>query len=139
MGLGLAIKAFFKALKNSKEAEEFLGDKKEEKVKIKEADTSHLRLLHMLQNSGRFIDFLKEDIVPFSDAQVGAVVRSIHEECGKSLENFVTIRPIFEEKEGDMITVAEGFDPSEVKIVGNVKGNPPYNGVLRHKYKREDR
>ncbi len=133
MGLGLAIKAFFRALKNPKEARAFLSDEKKEREKGKENDISHLRLLHMLQDAGRFIDFLKEDITSFSDAQVGAVVRDIHAECGKSLEDLITIRPVFKEEEGAEITVAQGFDPSEVKIVGNVKGKPPYCGILRHK------
>lgn len=137
MGLGLAIKCFFKAFKDSEAAEKFVSGESEKTTKKTTAKTkedhSHLRLLHLLQNNGRFIDFLKEDISPFSDAQVGAVVRKIHEDCSKSLEDYITIRPVFEDKEGSSVTIPSGYDPSEVKIVGNVTGNTPLKGVLRHK------
>ena len=137
MGLRLAIKCFFRAFKDSKAAENFVSGESEKAIKKMEAkekgDYSHLRLLHLLQNSGRFIDFLKEDISPFSDGQVGAVVRKIHEDCSKSLEDFITIRPVFEELEGSSVSIPNGYDPSEVKIVGNVTGNTPLKGILRHK------
>jgi hypothetical protein len=137
MGIGLAIKCFFKAFKDSKAAEKFISsekEKKEQKLETKEKEEhSHLRLLYLLQNSGRFIDFLKEDIASYNDAQVGAAVRKIHENCGKSLEDYITIRPILEEAEGSSITIPHGFDPTEVKVVGNVKGEAPFQAKLRHK------
>ncbi len=133
MGLGLAIKAFLKAFKEPEKAKTFLVDAPVKAVEKKKEETDHLRLLSLLQRSGRFIDFLKEDIGPYSDAQVGAVVRKVHEDCGKSLEEAVTIRPLLEEKEGAEITIPKGFDPSEMKLVGNVKGEAPYKGKLVHK------
>ena len=121
MRLLQAIKAFFAALKQPE-------------VKAPETtDPSHLRLLALLQRSGRLIDFLKEDIKGYSDAQIGAAVRKIHAETSSCLEEMVTIRPLFEQSEGSSVTIAHGFDPSEVKLVGNVKGEAPYKGVLRHK------
>ncbi|MFT4551498.1 MAG: hypothetical protein ACI9S8_000111 [Chlamydiales bacterium] len=137
MGLGLAIKCFFKAFKDSEAARRFVSGETEKISKKNDAkekgDYSHLRLLYLLQNSGRFIDFLKEDISPFSDVQVGTVVRKIHEECSKSLEDYITIRPVFEGQEGSSVTIPSGYDPSEIKIVGNVTGNTPLKGILRHK------
>lgn len=135
MGLLIACKAFWKALKNREEGKQFVGDQtKEIDEKPKEkSDHSHLQLLNLLQNNGRFIDFLQEDISEFDDAQVGAVVRTIHAECSKSLEELVTIRPLYTEEEGSKITLVEGYNPAEVKVVGNVKGKPPYKGTLKHK------
>jgi hypothetical protein len=130
MGLGLAIKAFFKAFREPKQAEEFLNEAPKQ---IESFDSSHLRLLGMLQQSGRLIDFLKEDISAFTDAQVGAAVRKIHEDCAKSLEEFVTVRPLMDEKEGSTIRIPEGYDVESIHLVGNVKGNPPYQGTLVHK------
>jgi hypothetical protein len=130
MGLLLAVKAFFKALKEPLKAQDFI----EEKPKLIEGhDQAHLRLLNILQHSGRLIDFLKEDISKFNDAQVGAAVRKIHEDCSKTLEEIVTIRPIREENEGDKIKVNPGYDPSLIKVVGKVKGEPPYIGTLIHR------
>lgn len=130
MGLSLAIKAFFKALKDPKKGEEFL----ENRSNLPESgDFSHLRLLSLLQNSGRIVDFLKEDISKYSDAQVGAACRKIHQDCGKLLEDLVTIRPLMSEGEGSFVTVPIGYDASAIKVIGKVKGEPPYNGTLVHK------
>jgi hypothetical protein len=127
----LAFKAFLKAWRNPQQAQRFLQN---EQPKVDTAtDQSHLRLLAILQHSGRLIDFLKEDIQEFNDAQVGAAVRKIHEECAKSLEEIVTIRPVYEEKEGATIRILPGYDSSSVKVVGKVKGEPPYSGTLVHK------
>lgn len=139
MNLILACKAFIKALRNPKAAVLFLEDKniqdgaKESHRAPLETDQSHLRLLALLQHSGRLIDFLKEDISSFDDAQIGAVVRKIHQDCSKSLEEVVTIRPVMDENEGAKIIIPQGYDPARIKIVGNVNGQPPFNGVLIHR------
>lgn len=130
MSLINAFKAFFKALKDPQEANKYLENEPEKPEKV---DPSHLRLLNLLQNSSRLIDFFKEDITNFSDAQVGAAVRKIHADCNKSLEEFVTIRPIMEENEGQQVDIPEGYDSSKIKIVGNVKGQAPFKGKLIHK------
>src|SRR5262245_21408369 len=130
MGISLAIKAFFIALKDPKKAQEFIDETPKQ---IDTHDLSHLRLLSILQHSGRFIDFLKEDITKFNDSQVGAAVRKIHQDCAKSIEDLIAIRPVLEEQEGAAIKVPQGYDPSTIKVVGKVKGEPPFNGVLVHK------
>lgn len=128
----LAIKAFFKALKDPAAAQMFVDDKKSNRTE-ESSDPSHLRLLALLQHSSRLIDFLKEDISSFDDAQIGAAARKIHEDSGKCLEELVTIRPLMEQSEGDKINVPEGYDASKIKIVGKVKGGPPFAGTLVHK------
>jgi hypothetical protein len=132
MGLGLAFKAFVKAFKDPKKAQEFLNEEERPK-QLESVDQSHLRLLFYLQQGGRLVDFLKEDISGFNDAQVGLAVRKIHQDCAKLIEELVTVRPLREEQEGATIQVPKGYDPSEIKIVGNVKGEPPYTGKLIHK------
>lgn len=135
MSLSIAIKAFFKAWREPEKALKFLQDeplKLPEKIP-EQADQSHLRLLAFLQQSGRLIDFLKEDIASIDDAQVGAAVRKIHQDCAKSLEELVTIRPVMSEHEGASIRVPQGYDPASIKVVGKVKGEPPFTGVLVHK------
>lgn len=129
----LAFKAFFMALKNPALAEKFLNDKMPEVKQAASADYSHLRLLGLMQESSRLVDFLKEDLSSFDDAQIGAAARKVHEECGKCLENFVTVRPLMDETEGSKVTVPQGYDPSKIKVVGKIKGEPPYTGVLVHK------
>ena len=132
MDLVLAFKAFFKALKDAKGAKDFVEGTQVERAPYSE-EHSHLRLLSLLQKEGRLVDFLKEDIGGFSDAQIGAAIRKIHNECGKTLEEFVTLRPLFQDSEGSKVTVPQGYDASSVKVIGKVTGNPPYQGILRHK------
>lgn len=124
MRLIAAFKAFFGAFKKPQEK------KIEQSVS---SDPTHLQMLALLQTEGRLIDFLQEDISAYSNAQVGSAVRDIHRKCSKCLEEFVTLRPVFTESEGMTVSVALGYDPSKIKVVGNVQGNPPYQGVLRHK------
>lgn len=132
MRLMVAIKAFLKAWKDPVRAQKFL-EGGEEKQKEEGVDISHLRLLAMMQNSSRLIDFLKEDLTSFDDAQVGSAVRKIHDDCSKCLEEMVTIRPVMTENEGMKVNIPQGYDPTKIKIVGNVRGEPPFTGVLVHK------
>lgn len=132
MGFGLAFKAFIKALKEPELGQQFIDGKIGSK-QLDVADQSHLRLLHDLQQTGRFIDFLKEDIKGFTDAQVGAAVRKIHEDCAKTVEELITIRPLKDEQEGTTIQVPRGYNPTEIKVVGKIKGEPPFQGVLVHR------
>ena len=64
MGLIIACRAFIKALKEPSKAVEFLEEKPKE---LEVSDLGHLRLLAILQQSGRLVDFFKEDITNFSD------------------------------------------------------------------------
>jgi len=91
-----------------------------------------LQLLALLQQEGRFVDFIEEDLAPYSDEQVGTAVRSIHDGCRSALRDRVPLRPVLAEAEGATVTVEPGFDPAAVRIIGNVRGEPPYRGVLRH-------
>jgi len=128
-----AFKAFCKALKDPEGAKQFVEGAKKEMKAEDQSDFSHLRLLSMLQQTSRLVDFLKEDISTFNDAQIGAAVRKIHADSGKCLEELVTIRPVMEEKEGAKIQVPQGYDPSKIKVVGKVTKEPPFTGILVHK------
>jgi len=92
-----------------------------------------LQLLALLQREGRLVDFLEQDITSFSDADVGAAARVVHEGCRKALRGHVKLSPIRAEEEGTSITLAAGYSPAEVKLSGNVHGSAPYKGVLQHR------
>ena len=92
-----------------------------------------LQLLALFQREGRLIDFLQQEIAAFSDAEIGATARVVHEGCRKALHAHVKLSPVRSEEEGVSVTLAAGFDPSEVKLSGNVAGAAPYKGVLRHR------
>lgn len=91
-----------------------------------------LRLLALLQKEGRLVDFLEEDIQPYTDAQVGAAVRAIHDGCRKALHERMEITRIYAEDDGSTVEVASGFDPATVRLTGNVHGQPPFRGILQH-------
>jgi hypothetical protein len=91
-----------------------------------------LRLLALMQQEGRLVDFLEEDLTLYSDVQIGSAVRSIHGGCRAVLKERLDLAPIFPGAEGTTVTVERGFDPAAVRVTGNVRGEPPYQGVLRH-------
>jgi hypothetical protein len=92
-----------------------------------------VQMLALLQRDGRLIDFLAENISAYPDAQLGAAVRTIHESCRKTLDRYVTLEPILDSEEDQPVTVQAGFDPAAVKLIGNVAGQLPVRGLLRHK------
>ena len=91
-----------------------------------------VQMLAILQREGRLVDFLNEDLGPYSDDQIGAAVRSIHQGCRAALLEHVELKPIFEDREGAEVTVPPDFDPQAVRLTGNVSGDPPFKGTLRH-------
>jgi hypothetical protein len=91
-----------------------------------------LRLLGLLQQEGRLVDFLEEDIAPYGDAQVGAAVRAIHAGCRSALRQRMRIERIYTQEDGTAVEVDVGFDAAVVRLTGNVHGAPPFRGVLQH-------
>jgi len=92
-----------------------------------------IQILAILQRQGRLIDFLQEDLAAYADDQIGAAVRSIHEGCKQALVEHVQLEPIFQEAEGSTVTLPAGFDANAVRLIGDVSGNPPFRGELRHR------
>jgi hypothetical protein len=91
-----------------------------------------LALLALLQRDGRLIDFLREPLDGFSDADIGAAARDVHRGCKKVLDQYVTLEPVMAGADDAPVTVPKGFDPAEVRLIGEAKGEPPFRGALRH-------
>jgi len=92
-----------------------------------------LQLLSLLQREARFIDFVQEDVAQYSDADIGAAARVVHEGCRKVLAEHFTLGPVRSESEGSRITLPEGFDAAAVRLTGNVVGKAPFTGSLSHR------
>ena len=92
-----------------------------------------LQLLSILQREGRLMDFLKEDLTPFDDQQIGVAVRSIQENCKKALETYLDPKAVMDQEEGSEVVVPDGFDPNAIKLTGDVSGTPPFKGTLQHR------
>lgn len=93
---------------------------------------SALFLLASLQREGRLVDFLQQEVSGFSDAEVGAAARVIHSGCRQALKPYFTFEPILPHPEGDQVTVGAGFDSQRIQLTGNVAGQPPFQGTLKH-------
>jgi hypothetical protein len=91
-----------------------------------------LQILAILQRDSRLIDFLMEDIAAYSDDQVGAAVRGLHDQCRDALARYVQLAPVIDGVEGTFTRLAS-IDPASVKLLGNVPPQPPPGGILRHK------
>lgn len=92
-----------------------------------------LQLLGLLQKEARFIDFIKEDIATYNDADIGVAARVVHEGCNKVIDEHFVIETIRTEQEGNTVTLAQGFDAAAVRLTGNIVGNAPFTGTLIHK------
>jgi hypothetical protein len=91
-----------------------------------------VQLLALLQREGRLLDFLQEEIDGYSDDQIGAAVRDIHRGCKKVLAEHAPLEPVLAGQENASVRVDPGFDPSRIRLTGNVVGEPPFTGTLKH-------
>jgi hypothetical protein len=93
---------------------------------------SALSLLAILQREGRLVDFLQEDVAGFADAEIGAAARVVHAGCRKALGQYIVLEPAMAAAEGARVTVPAGFDAQRIQLTGNVTGQPPFKGSLKH-------
>jgi len=96
------------------------------------ADAEIVHFLAMLQEKGRLVDFLMDDINAYSDAQVGAAARVVHAGCKGVLQEHFKINPVRTEQEGSTVQVPDGYSADEYRLVGRITGSAPFSGVLVH-------
>jgi Domain of unknown function (DUF2760) len=97
------------------------------------ADAEIVHFLAMLQEKGRLVDFLMDDINPYSDGQVGAAARVVHAGCKGVLQEHFRINPVRTEQEGSTVQVPAGYSADEYRLVGRIAGPAPFSGVLVHR------
>lgn len=144
MGLGLAFRLFWRGLTDGVFAERIEPLLRGEPAPTAPppavipsapkppARSEAMTLLAVLQREGRLVDFLKEPIDTYTDAQIGAAVRDIHRDCGAVLERIFSLKPLLDRPDGSAIDVPVDFDAAKYRLTGNVAGQPPYRGKLRH-------
>lgn len=98
-----------------------------------QAEAELVTLLAILQEKGRLIDFLMDDVTSYDDRQVGAAARVVHSGCRSALQEHFTIRPIRDEAEGSVVTVNAGYAADEYRLVGKISGEAPFQGKLIHR------
>ncbi len=107
-------------------------------VEVRTSDGA-LQILGILQRDSRLIDFFMEDISAYSDEQVGAAVRTVHEGSREVLKRYLTLLPVVDGVEGTPTRI-DSRDPGSVKLLGNVPADgKAKQGTLRHKGWRVDK
>lgn len=91
-----------------------------------------ITLLATLQREARLVDFLKEDLTAYADDQIGAAVREIQRDAGKTLDRLFALKPIVTDPEGARMEIPSGFDAGRYRLTGNIGSQGPYRGALRH-------
>lgn len=142
--IDLAIRSFFWIFMNRKfadkvnehfsstvEPKQIASEEQVKDVSVKERSDA-VQLLALLQREGRLVDFLREPIDGFNDAQIGAAVRDIHRDCSALLTRLFGIEPLENAGEGSEMVIPQVYSPEKYHLTGNVTANPPYTGILRH-------
>lgn len=144
--LDLALRTFFWILFNKRFADKvnrfFVSPVEEKKPAVKQAAppppppkplrNDAITLMALLQREARLVDFLQEKLDGYSDQQIGAAVRDVHRDSAGVLQKVFGLQPLTSKGEGETITVEKGFDPQQYRFTGNLAGEPPYSGTLRH-------
>lgn len=104
----------------------------DQKIEQERRRRLYLHSLSVLQREGRLLDFFGEDLSLYEDDQIGAAVRSIQEDCKRAIKKYIDPKPVMDGEEGDSVTIEPGFDMDAITLVGNVSGEPPFQGILKH-------
>ncbi|MDM8538299.1 DUF2760 domain-containing protein, partial [Desulfobacterales bacterium HSG17] len=78
-------------------------------------------------------DFFDEDLSLYEDEQIGAAVRSVQDDCKKTIKKYFNLKTVVDKEEGESIKVEPDFDIDSIKLIGNVTGEPPFEGVVKHR------
>lgn len=125
----------FKELLNDSNAKGQSENKSEfidQRIEQERKSRLFLHMMSILQREGRLLDFFDQDLNQYDDEQIGSAVRSIQDDCKKAIKKYIDPRPIIDSEEGELVIIEKGFDMNAIHLVGNVVGDPPFKGFLRH-------
>ena len=99
----------------------------------KPKDESALQVLSLLQQKGRFLDFVMDDVTKYPDAQIGAAARVVHQGCAQVVREYFDVKPVEGGSEGGPVTLDRNYDHDRYRLVGRVTGEAPYRGRILHR------
>lgn len=99
----------------------------------REAEATAVALLGIFQEKGRLVDFLMDDIAAYSDAQVGAAARVVHQGLKPAFQEHFQVVPVASEAEGSRISVPAEAPPAHYRLSGKLSGEGPFSGTLVHR------
>jgi hypothetical protein len=134
--LGLAWSAFVRTARDPAFADKvhaLVNPPPPEPPKPPKPNPEPLRILALLQRDGRFIDFLMtENIQAADDNQIAAALKELQPKWMATLTKHLDLTPVMPQPENSQVEVPPGFDPSAIRVIGNVTGQPPFRGTLIH-------
>lgn len=101
--------------------------------KVRVGESEVLGLLGLLQQKGRLVDFLMDDVSKYPDAQVGAAARVVHQGCSAVVREYFDIKPVHGGDEGTALTLDKNYDAHSYRLLGHVAGEPPFRGRVLHR------
>jgi hypothetical protein len=103
-----------------------------EEERHREIDAHVVHFLGLLQEKGRLVDFVMDDITSYNNEQVGAAARVVHQGCAQVVREHLGIAPVHSGPEGAPVTLESGYDPLRYRAIGKLVGSPPFQGTLLH-------
>ena len=73
-----------------------------------------------------------ESLDDYSDDQIGVAVRDVHRGSREVLDRIFELQPIVTEEEGEACEVPADYSATEYRVIGQLEGDPPYQGELLH-------
>jgi hypothetical protein len=92
-----------------------------------------LGLLCLLQEKGRFLDFVMDDVAPYTDQQIGSAARVVHSGCSSVIREYFRIAPVIEGSEGARATIDSDAESGRYRLFGKLTGQPPFTGTVIHR------
>lgn len=99
----------------------------------REINAHVLHFLGRLQEKGRLVDFVMDDITSYDNEQVGAAARVVHQGCSQVIKEHLSIAPVHSAEEGATVTLESGYDSARFRAIGTLAGSPPFHGTLLHR------
>ncbi len=98
-----------------------------------EVQAEIVNFLSVLQDKGRFIDFLMDDVSQYDDERVAAAARVVHQGCASVIREHFKINPVYTGSEGETITLEKDYSPALFRLTGRAGTEPPFQGQVLHK------
>jgi len=92
-----------------------------------------VQFLARLQEKGRLLDFLMDDIAAYDNESVGAAARIVHQGCCEVLNESFTIETVHPGAEMEEITLADNYDSTAYRLSGQVPESGPFAGSVMHR------
>lgn len=105
----------------------------QQQLKRQLAGREFMHILSRLQEKGRFVDFIMEEIGTYTDQQVGTAARYVHAGCRAVVREYLDLAPLHQGAEGAAVTVPKPAPATELQFLGRSAVNFPVTGRLVHR------